>query len=213
MGWRRGLILAAIQEPFAPPGTDRQDGPLDLRWSGWACLGLGSCPQGASVYPRAVPTRWEVGAEVGAVLLGHGVGSGGDHIALGPVGTRGVSPMLQWWGSVWTLYRVCPGGGESIREGLLWTKIDIFPSSSLLCLFSSCAPPPPFRKEEVWVGNKVRSWLASALFPPFQHPGNGAEEVVRNSAFGQMTWIEKVCDLGKLHNLSEPQSALYKMGQ
>lgn len=38
-----GLILAAVPEPFDPSGTDQQEGPLDLRWSGWACLGSGRC--------------------------------------------------------------------------------------------------------------------------------------------------------------------------
>lgn len=58
MGWREGLILAAILELFEPSGTDQQDWPLDLRWSDLACLGLDRYSQEASVYPRAVPTRW-----------------------------------------------------------------------------------------------------------------------------------------------------------
>lgn len=82
VGWGRGLIPAGIQEPFELAGTDQQDWPLDLRWSGWALLGLGRCPQGASVYPMAAPTRWWVGAKVGLVLFGHGIGGGGVHLAL-----------------------------------------------------------------------------------------------------------------------------------
>lgn len=118
-------------EPFEPSGTDQQDWPLDLRWSGWPCLGLGRCPQGASVYSRAVPTSWGVGweLEVGSVWLGYGVWGGEFAWPWDRAGTWGVPPDSG--------EDQC--GSGSLREGVPWITIDrkIFSSSFLCLLFFS----------------------------------------------------------------------------
>lgn len=60
-------------------------------WMG--LFGLGRCPQGASVYPMVVPTRWWVGAKVGSVWSGHGIGGGGVHLAPGQSRHLGSVPL------------------------------------------------------------------------------------------------------------------------
>lgn len=135
MGWGGGLIPAAIQ------GTDQQDWPLDLRCSGWACLGLGRCPQEASVYPMAVPTRWW--GKGGLCLAWAWIRKWGS--PLGPETEQGPGehPMSCHRGEgQYGLCRACPGlqGRGGMREGLLWTKIDrdisplFFPSLPSLLL-------------------------------------------------------------------------------
>lgn len=56
-------------------------------------FGLGRCPQGASVYPVVVPSSWWVGAKVGSVWSGHGIGGGGVHLAPGQSRHLGSVPL------------------------------------------------------------------------------------------------------------------------
>lgn len=134
-------MLVAIQESLEhrPAGL-----ALDVRW---ACLGSGSCPQGASV---CLP-------EGGPHQVGGG-GVGGLCLAWAR-GRQGGSPLAPWTSShLGRVPHAATGVGVSVdsvqgmprwwwehEKGLPWTKIDgdfplFFPP---LFLFPLSAPPSP----------------------------------------------------------------------
>lgn len=131
-----------------------------------------------------------------------------------------MSPALpQGQGLVWTLHRVCPrdSGGEMRVKTDLTRDHPSFSSQPVFLTFLPCSVPSPATTQKgtnlVCVGGGVHgghfyhtkggsSCSASFLL---SYPPDTEVEAVRNSAVGLVTWVQKLCDLDRLLNLSEPR--------